>query len=360
MKEDKKNRNFPRDTLVEALAVPQKILDEMGGKPFKRLLLAQALGIKPSSSNFRYLLSSSYQYGFTEGTEKASDIELTDIGRDVTQSENPTKRILALRQAALKPAVFGKFYNNYHEKKMPSTDMIGKILVVEYDVPQDYADECARLILENGRYANIIRDISGSPHILFDIPTITEQESNQKKKSDISDVQLNISEEESKETKVEPEHPFVQDEEKKHQPIFLGHGKNQKPLEKLQNFLTTFQIPYKVTIEEANLGRPIPQKVRETMYQCGSAILIFTCDEKFYDENRNEIWRPSENVIHELGAASLLYQDRIVVFKEKGLHFPTNYQSIGYIEFEVDSIDAKTADLLKELIGFGLVKVTPT
>jgi hypothetical protein len=62
----------------------------------------------------------------------------------------------------------------------------------------------------------------------------------------------------------------------------------------------------------------------------------------------------------ELGAASLLYEDRIVIFKEKGIHFPTNFQSIGYIEFEVDSIDAKTSDLLKELIGFGLVKVTPT
>jgi predicted nucleotide-binding protein len=96
------------------------------------------------------------------------------------------------------------------------------------------------------------------------------------------------------------------------------------------------------------------------MLQCGSAILIFTCDEKFFDEEGNEIWRPSENVVHELGAASLLYEDRIVIFKEKGLHFPTNFQSIGYIEFEVDSIDAKTADLLKELIGFGLVKVTPT
>ena len=50
----------------------------------------------------------------------------------------------------------------------------------------------------------------------------------------------------------------------------------------------------------------------------------------------------------------------IVIFKEKGLHFPTNFQSIGYIEFEADDIQARTADLLKELIGFGLVRVTPT
>lgn len=40
------------------------------------------------------------------------------------------------------------------------------------------------------------------------------------------------------------------------------------------------------------------------MLQCGSANLIFTCDEKFFDEQGKEVWRPSENVVHELGAAS--------------------------------------------------------
>ena len=39
---------------------------------------------------------------------------------------------------------------------------------------------------------------------------------------------------------------------------------------------------------------------------------------------------------------------------------PSNFSSIGYIEFEEDAIGAKTAELLQELIGFGLVKITPT
>jgi hypothetical protein len=47
-----------------------------------------------------------------------------------------------------------------------------------------------------------------------------------------------------------------------------------------------------------------------------------------------------------------------VIFKEKGLFFPANYQSIGHIEFDED-IESKTTDLLKELIGFNLVKISP-
>ena len=62
--------------------------------------------------------------------------------------------------------------------------------------------------------------------------------------------------------------------------------------------------------------------------------------------------------MYELGAASYAYQDKIVIFREKGLTFPTNFESVGRIEFEEDGIGAKTMEL-KELVGFGLVGVTP-
>ena len=45
----------------------------------------------------------------------------------------------------------------------------------------------------------------------------------------------------------------------------------------------------------------------------------------------------------------------MVIFKEQGIHFPTNYASVGYIEFEEDNIEAKTMELFKELMGYGLV-----
>jgi hypothetical protein len=76
----------------------------------------------------------------------------------------------------------------------------------------------------------------------------------------------------------------------------VGHGKNVLPLQQIEALLSAFQIPFKVTVKEANLGRPIPQKVKDTMLQCGSAILIFTNDEKFFDADGAELWRPSENV----------------------------------------------------------------
>lgn len=360
----RKRRNFPNHPLEEALAVPQRIMDEMAGKPFKRLLLAEALGIKPASSNYKLLLSSSFKYGLTEGTEKAREISITELGKAAILIGDRNKRHSARRKAAVIPEIFRRFFEDYRDRKLPSSEMLDKILVSEYNVVEEHAQECARLLLENGRFTEIIRDISGSPHIILEMQQsqIVDEirESNELENEKESTV---IAESGGQSPALlQPDTASDQIDRggfPKPKPIFIGHGKNTQPLQKLEKILISFEIPFKVTTSEANLGRPIPQKVKETMEECGSGILIFTRDEKFFDEQGNEFWRASENVVHELGAASLLYEDRIVIFKEKGLHLPTNFDSIGYHEFEVDSIDSKTTELLKELIGFGIVKVTP-
>ena len=142
------------------------------------------------------------------------------------------------------------------------------------------------------------------------------------------------------------------------QGIFIAHGKNKKPLEQLKKILDQFRIPYKVATEEPNLGRPISGKIREIMQACNCAILIFTADEEFKNAKGDTIWRPSENVVYELGASGYLYDNRLVIMKEDSVSFPSNFRDIGYISFEKDQLEAKAMDILKELIGFGIVKVS--
>jgi len=142
------------------------------------------------------------------------------------------------------------------------------------------------------------------------------------------------------------------------QGIFIAHGKNNNPFEQLKKILEEFRIPYRVATEEPNLGLPISCKVRDIMKSCNCAILIFSADEEFKDKDGNTIWRPSENVVSQLGAAAFLYDNRIVIMKEEGVTFPTNFRDIGFISFEKDQLDSKTLDILKELIGFGIVKVS--
>jgi len=140
--------------------------------------------------------------------------------------------------------------------------------------------------------------------------------------------------------------------------IFIGHGKNKKPLEQLRVILDQFKVQYKVVMDEPNLGRPISGKVRDAFEECNCAILIFTADEQFTNTKGDTIWRPSENVVYELGAASYLYGDRVVILKESDVTFPSNFSGIGYIPFEKDKLDSKAMDVLKELVGFDILKFT--
>jgi hypothetical protein len=142
------------------------------------------------------------------------------------------------------------------------------------------------------------------------------------------------------------------------QGIFIAHGKNKKPLEQLKHILDQFKVAYKVAVEEPNLGRPISAKVRATMEACNCAILIFTADEEFNDKDGHAVWRPSENVIYELGAASYLYENRVVIMKEEDVKFPSNFQDIGYISFVKDQLEAKAMEIIKELVGFDILKIT--
>jgi hypothetical protein len=247
---------------------------------------------------------------------------LTAVGADATRSTDKTNRLRALRIAALNPQVFGLFFRDYANKKLPSQDMLPKILHTEYGVPEDLAGEGSSLICSNGKLVELIREIGGSPHILMESelvdassnrdtePASDEIPSDEKPDAPVGEAKTAALPEAV--TRLPDNRPNIAPSttSQSPRPIFVGHGKNKAPLQQLQALLTAFQIPHKVVIDEANLGRPISQKVRDTIEECGSAILIFTRDEQFSDKDGKEIWRPSENVVYELGTTSYVYGDR--------------------------------------------------
>jgi len=144
--------------------------------------------------------------------------------------------------------------------------------------------------------------------------------------------------------------------------VFIAHGKSREPLQQLKAVLDKFKVQYAVAVEEPNKGRPISLKLAQLMREeCSSAIFIFTADERFERRDDNgevvEVWRPSENVVYELGAASVLYDSRIVVFKERSVSFPSDFNDLGYIEFDKDDLGRETAALFSELVGLDILEV---
>lgn len=96
-------RPFPVRELEKSLVIIQAIVDKNGGHQMDRLLVADAIGRTPSSSEFKRLLSASRQYGLTSGTEKADYVTPTELGLKIAQPQSPAERDEGLVEACLNP-----------------------------------------------------------------------------------------------------------------------------------------------------------------------------------------------------------------------------------------------------------------
>lgn len=303
----------------------------------------------PTSGTFRNLCGSSIAYGLTVGGYNAKEISVEQSAKRILAPLEEGDDLVAKREAALKPRVLGEFIRKYENSPLPRHDIALNVLV-EMGVPRDRAESVYTLILDTAEAVGLIREIKNKQYI------------------DLSGVRVASKLEGAKEAPVAEDSltdlPPPTDSDAARatkelgQGIFVAHGKNKKPLEQLKKILDQFRIPFKIATEEPNLGRPIGAKVKEIMEACNCAILIFTADEEFQNKEGQSIWRPSENVVYELGASGYLYGSRIVILKEEGVEFPTNFRDLGYISFTKDHLEAKAMDVLKELIGFGIVKVS--
>lgn len=342
--------------LKDALDIPEA-LQKNGGQPLTAIDMATAVGKSPGSSTFRTQTASASAYGLIGGSYKTTFV-MREIGEAITQPTSPTEKSQAMVTSALTPSTFRSIYDYYKGKKFPERQFFVNTIVREFAVDPKQADTCCAVFEANMRLVGLIRDAPGGAWLSTEAApptadTVVRQDEVEKAEDHA------IVTEALTDPKPDPPGTGAAPVKKKRpNRIFIGHGRNTKPLDQLTKTLDTMGIPHAVAVDEANAGRPISQKVRDTMDQCGAAILIFSADVELFDKDGNSVWKNSENVAHELGAASVMYDDRIILFKEESVHLASNYSGIGYIPFEKDKLDAKVNDLLRELVSFRILKLS--
>jgi predicted nucleotide-binding protein len=363
-KEEKRGRRpstttiFPRTTLKKALEVAKAIERENAGDPFDPILLAtKALSVSHRSSAFEVLLTSSYRYGLTIGNSRAKGIELTKLGSDIVSPTDENQVSANLRKSLLTPDLFAKVYTKYDRKNIPREDILKNVLIKDFNVSREDVDNCHTILLQNIKDFTLTVQ-SGGNEILFldNLGKATLSEPAQIGQDQEAGLGAEYGSVEAAPPAPKPEaemKPLIKQ-------IFVAHGKNKKPLEQLEKILNRFKVAYKVAVDEPHGGRPVSAKVAELMKNCTSGIFIFTADEETTDAKGNKVYRPSDNVVYELGAASVLYGNKIVIFKEENVSFASDYSDLGYISFEKDRLDSKAADLMLELINLGFMQLTPT
>ncbi|MFZ1881070.1 MAG: TIR domain-containing protein [Gaiellaceae bacterium] len=361
-----KNRNYPPIVLADALRVAREIQDQASGMAVSKLTLAEYLDTTPSSSVFRDLVMSSRGYGLTEGGAHADEFSLTPLGDAATGADEVAQQ-RAFKQAVMNVPPYKVFFDAYSGKKFPATPSLREFLAKHAEVSSDRLDECVEHLKADAAAASLTRTVKGAIYVdLEGVPVApdttapdrdgeaeTPDESTSTLAEALGDVADGTNGSKSPPPAALPGKP---------KKVFIAHGKNHTPLDQLKKALDQFKVQYAVAINEPNAGRPISKKVANLMRdECSSGIFIFTADERFLRETKDgeqeEVWRPSENIVYELGAASILYENRIVIFKEKSVSFPSDFSDLGYIEFEKDQLVAEMGNLFSELVALDILEV---
>ncbi|MBV8638499.1 MAG: nucleotide-binding protein, partial [Candidatus Eremiobacteraeota bacterium] len=294
-----------------------------------RVLLAKALKWSPSSSAFREHIAASAKYGLTEGNYNSDAIKLTDAGVRFTTPRDVEERTAVLREAMRNISLFAQLLDYYDNNKLPALDFLKNVLErAPFNVDPAWSAEASKVFVETARFVGMLTDVGGSLYVIRNAsPDVDDRDEDilldgaSARSTGLTQV---IEEPEPalptpQSTIVQtptPPAPPEQSPVKRH--FFIAHGHDQKALAQLKAILNELNIPYVVAMEEANAGRPISQKIADLMNSCYAGIFLFSADEEV-KEGDAVVKRPRLNVVFELGAASLLYGQKIVIFKEKGV-----------------------------------------
>jgi predicted nucleotide-binding protein len=348
---------FPKMSLERAVSLPDA-LQQNGGQPLTAIDLATAINVSPGSSTIRVINAASSAYGLTSGSYK-SLFKMEALGQAITAPKTEHEKAASLVTAALRPPAFAAVFEYYRGKKFPDKQFFINTVIREFDVEPKQAEQFYEIFSANVRFVGLVRSTPGGDWLVQQPLGLAQSP---QPNSDVvqPDIDGEIAEDSGGGRDLDSTAGTPPESLRRKRPnkLFVGHGRNKKPMEQLTKVLRDLGIPYMVAEDEPNAGRPISDKVRQTMEQCGAAVLVFTADVEYSDKDGNAVWRPSENVTHELGAASIMYDNRIIMFKEDSIDLASNFSSIGYIPFEKDKLDSKTNELLRELVALKILRLS--
>ncbi len=156
---------YPKRSLIDALQLATALKEHNAGNPYDRLDLAKAVNRSPGSSEFRMLITSSGQFGLTEGGYVAKTISLTSLGRSIVYPQSADERSQGLKTALFNIPFFKKFFEDYDKNKLPSIEYLEGTLNRTYGIPVTDSKNCYSLIVKNGEELGVIYEQSGSKWI---------------------------------------------------------------------------------------------------------------------------------------------------------------------------------------------------
>jgi predicted nucleotide-binding protein len=350
--------DVPGYSLIDALRVPQALLDNFAGEATPPLRVAMAMGLQPSSSGFRQMCGAAIAYGLTEGGCNAVSIKVEPLAKRIFRPLEDGDDMLAKRESLLRPRVIGEFLNKYNGSPLPRTD-IAKNVLADMGVPNDRTDKVLALILDGAESLGLIADIKGKKYIdlsgiTVQAPTILSAVSvSEDSQTTPADPIPNISGQDTSSAQqtlaqMPSSDPHLDLSKKKR--VFITHGKDKSFVEPIKKLLLFGELEPVVSVEKQTVSQPVPDKVMNDMRSCGAAIIHVDAELKLIDKELQEHVVLNPNVLIEIGAAMALYGRRFILLVKSGVTLPSNLQGLFEVRYSGEVLDGDATIKLLEAI----------
>jgi hypothetical protein len=214
---------------------------------------------------------------------------------------------------------------------MPSDLIARNVLQQEFSVPSERLDDVLATLKDNGAYVGFIQDTKTGPFVSIEdprpspvtVPSEPPVKSDPKAPpADSPEAIPNATQIAESELRKEAQTTFR---------VFITHGKNMQIVEQVKDVLELYDIDYEIAVEEETTAIPVSQKVLGAMRRCQAGVMIVSADEPLGDPSLSKI---NNNVLIEIGAAFVLYDQKVVLLWDKTLKVPSNLQGLYRCEFE--------------------------
>lgn len=156
-------RNYPRAPLEVCVKVAQIIKEKNGGNPWPPSEVANALGLKPKSSNLDLYTASGQLYGIVEGGRYSENVTLTPLGRELVYADSAERELAAKRSAFLSIDLFKKVLDHYGGNNLPEKQYLSNTLLDKFGIPLALQDEFVAIFQKNCAYTKVGASWSASP-----------------------------------------------------------------------------------------------------------------------------------------------------------------------------------------------------
>ena len=260
-------------------------------------------------------------------------------GETIVAADSEGARISGLAEAAMTPETFGGFYELLDGRRLPQSEYLHSILQRELGVRLDLAEECLGILQDNGEFAGIISEVDGEYLVRLPEPVVAPGR---------VATELPTPYQTGRQPDAPAHREPVRDAKKR---IFIGQIGDSDAAKYVASMLEELGISTaSPQIPEGDVDLLVPQNVSQAMRESSAAVLVF--------RSGDNAWSSRDKMIGMLGAASVLFDDRVVLLHESGEQLNIGLNELNHIEFDGERPGDSGLRLLIALHKSGVINVS--